>query len=128
MNTSAYIVMKKTDAYNCPHGLTVGRHNHFINHHPFMPMAGLPMAYTGTYTTFVFNQGTAEYDEIESLIQNRADRVTALTLDQAMEVACRMSQELQELMDEAKAAGSDLSGVQALINDFDQLHKLWVSG
>lgn len=51
-----------------------------------------------------------------------------LTVDSVMEVSCRMSQELQELMDDAKAAGSDLSGVQALINDFDQLHKLWVNG
>lgn len=127
MNNSSYFVLKETSFSNHLNNLNLNpdpRPNIHVHSFTHQPPSYTPVEFQG----FIFRAGSAEYDEIESLIQNRVDGVTAVTLDQAMEVACRMSQELQELMDEAKAAGSDLSGVQALINDFDQLHKLWVNG
>ncbi|HEY9200745.1 MAG TPA: hypothetical protein VIQ81_04025 [Gammaproteobacteria bacterium] len=123
INNNSYLVLKRPDllgGINYLSDLNTYPHHHVINPDPLM--------HGQTLQAHVFYAGSAEYDELERLIQNRLDKVVALTLDQAMEVGCRMSQELQELMDEAKEAGSNLSGVQDLINDFDQLHKRWVNG
>jgi len=49
-----------------------------------------------------------------------------LTVDDVMRVACMMSQELQEFVDDAVECGSDLPGTRALIKDFDKVANRWV--
>jgi len=48
-----------------------------------------------------------------------------LTVDDVMEVACQMAQELQVFVDDAKECGSDLPGTRALIKDFDEINQRW---
>lgn len=50
-----------------------------------------------------------------------------LTIDDVMEVGCRMAQELQEIVDDAVACGSDCPSARALINDFDEINNRWNS-
>ena len=40
-----------------------------------------------------------------------------------LDLATRMSQELQDFLDEAKKAGSDLTGVKELITECDEMNK-----
>lgn len=43
--------------------------------------------------------------------------------DELLEIACRMSQELQELIDDAQEAGSDLPATRELLEDWNEVYK-----
>lgn len=51
--------------------------------------------------------------------------VGELTVDEVMEVACNMAQELQELKDEMSKKNIYLPSVKFLLKDFDAINKRW---
>lgn len=44
------------------------------------------------------------------------------SVDELLDIACRMAQELTDFIDEAKQAGNPLPGVQQLVNEWEEIH------
>lgn len=54
---------------------------------------------------------------------NEQNKSNELTVDELLDIGCRMSQELQEFIDAGEKGGSDMTAPRALLEEFNELFK-----